>query len=107
MCSDPQKAVHSVVIVDVVSRDRARIVDAVRERALAGARARAGRVERRDAAVGSAPCAALSRDRGRWSRGKRRPSSRGLPAGVGGVWRAGLRGAASAWRGDKRKPCLG
>ncbi len=43
-----------VVIVDIVAGNRARIVDAVGERALAGACARAGSVECRDAAVGSA-----------------------------------------------------
>jgi hypothetical protein len=54
MCSGPQEAVKHVVIVDVVSRDRPCVVDALGEGALAGACARAGSVERRDAAVGSA-----------------------------------------------------
>ena len=54
MCWGPQKAVHYVVIVNVVSRDRARLVDALGKRALAESCARARSVERRDAAVGSA-----------------------------------------------------
>jgi hypothetical protein len=44
----PQETVKHVVIVPLVSRDRARVVDAVGERALAGTCARARGVERGD-----------------------------------------------------------
>src|SRR5947199_14445 len=54
MCSGPQKAVYYVVIIDVVSRDRARLVDAYGERALESPCARARNVERGDGTAGSA-----------------------------------------------------
>ena len=54
ICSSSQEAVKHVVIVDVVSGDRARVVDAVGEGALARVCARTGRIERGNASVGRA-----------------------------------------------------